>query len=128
MDGPTAVVGTGMYIGGEHKVARLNQLRVWAERGLIHWEDGKDNSYASISIKDALLRIQALNEMLGNRVDDKDIPRFRELREKIQVFIEKMQDVIAQAREQGAPDDPTRRSYKPAQVVIPEMYFEGLKC
>ena len=118
--------GRGLFIAGEHKVARLDQLRIWAERGLIHYEDGKDNSFGTISIRSALHRVQALNDMLGNRSEDADIPRFREYREKMQAFIEAMREVIQRAREQGSPNDPTARPARTTQVVIPAAYFGGL--
>ena len=110
-------------IGGEHGVVRFYDLRIWAARGLIHIEDGRDNSYKQLSVRQALERVQGFNDMLGKKSDDKENKSFMPLRERIQEFVEKMMPVIRKAQEQGMPDDPTYHPQKPARVAVPLLDF-----
>jgi hypothetical protein len=118
--------GQQLFIGGTYVLARIGTVRFWAERGLVHWEDAKDNSYGSISARDAFERIVALRVMLDKPSEDKDIPRFRDYRNETQTYIEDMLKVIRLAREQGTPTDPTAKHATTTRVVVPEYCFGGL--
>jgi hypothetical protein len=111
-------------LNGFHDVVRLGALRIWAERGLIHIEDSRDNSYNSIPVRAALHRIKAINDMLGNRrtahtEDNFDEAKRKELRD----FVDAMVPVIRKAQEQGMPDDHTAKNAlknrRPITVVVP---------
>ena len=77
-------------------------VRYWAERGLVHWEDSKDNSYGSMPWQDAGKRVLALSEMVFNSQDE---GLFRDEIQKVQKFISDMEPIIRQAKEQGGPLD-----------------------
>jgi hypothetical protein len=106
-----------MYLLGGHKVAVLDDCRFWAERGLIHCEDGRNNSYKTISVRDFLERIQALNEMLGKSTDQGAL---YDRRQYLQGFVGDAVEVVRRAREQGMPTDPTFHPQKPCRVVVPQ--------
>ena len=97
-----------MYLLGSHDVAQLGPLRLWAERGLVHIEDGRDNSFHTLTVKDALDRVQGLNDMLGNSTDDANI-YYKDERERLMRFIETMIIVAKKAQEQGMPSDGSAR-------------------
>lgn len=118
-----------MFIGGQHNTCVFGRLRVWAERGLIHIEDASDNTYDVLSVKTALRRMLAINEMLANsraemiatkamHADEYD----RQMR-----MLEQMTDVCRRAQIQGMPSDPTaRRDCKrrlPKTVSVPGTNF-----
>ena len=60
---------TGGVVGTDRDVVRFGPLRFWAENGLIHVEDARDNSYDCMSVRTALRRANAISEMLGNSTD-----------------------------------------------------------
>ncbi len=101
---------------GQHKVAVLDQCRFWADRGLVHCEDARDNSYVVMSVKDALLRAKAISEMVGKSSNDYE---FADRREYLQRFVSDMVDVCRKAQEQGMPTDPTARPARKTQVLVP---------
>lgn len=80
-------------------------LRVWAERGLVHMEDSRDNSYQVMPVKKALQHLNGINTMIGNTVHETHL--YRDEVEMHQKFIDKCVDVIRQAQEQGMPGDPS---------------------
>lgn len=110
-----------MYILGDG-VARYGTLRVWAERGLVHWEDGKDNSYDSMPVRQALHRIRALNDMIGNS-STADKALYADQVTVLQRFIEDVLAVCRRARDQGMPHEPDARREAlrrlPTTVVMP---------
>jgi hypothetical protein len=78
--------------------------RWWAERGLIHSEVVETGDYASHLVRDILLRLRSLQDMIGNtrrrgmggfRADDV---------ESYQRYIEKMIDLCKKAQLQGRPE------------------------
>lgn len=107
-------------------VVRCGPLRFWAERGLIHCEDSRDNSYEVIKVRDMLLRLNAHNEMRPG-IDGTEDPITKkwvyEFRSHIQTMIEQMLELCRKAQEQGMPDDPTARNSlkarRPSTVVVP---------
>jgi hypothetical protein len=87
-------------IGSQYDVARWENLRVWAERGLIRVEDARDNSYQVITVEDAKDRIVALTDIM--RSDYYDANGRTELRS----FIGQVLEIMQKAQEQGMPSDP----------------------
>ena len=61
-----------ILIGGQHNVVyfgpRSNPKcqRWWADQGLIHVEDSRDNTYDTLGVREFLHRLNAINDMLGN--------------------------------------------------------------
>ena len=108
-----------------HGVVRHGPLRVWAERGLINIEDGRDNSYRTVAVRDFLDRVRAINEMLG-KTTDKGIEALHATREYYQRLVERYVDVCRKAQEQGSPDDPSaRRAAQRARarsIAVPRSY------
>jgi hypothetical protein len=91
---------------GSNDVVRHGPLRLWAERGLIHIEDSRDNSYEVVSVHSTLHRLNGLSDMLKNSNDrDKySEDQFDQAnRERIQRMIESMIEVCAKAKVQGEP-------------------------
>lgn len=98
-------------IGGKHGVVffgpRSNPkcLRYWAERGLIHCEDARDNSFETLSVRDFLQRVNANSDMVRNSITElatTGYAHYDEL-ERIQRFIEEAAALAEKAREQGMP-------------------------
>src|SRR5690606_10188059 len=81
-------------------------LRMWAERGLVHWEDPRTNGYGSMRWKTAARRVLALSQMVGNKTTEKGLGKYANERYIIQRFVTEMEKVIARAKLQGSPDDP----------------------
>ena len=107
-------------------VVRFGPLRIWAERGIIHQEDSRDNSYGSMSIRTALHRVSGLSDMLGNsssRQMHSEDQFDRVNRTRIQNMINAMILVIRRAQEQGSPDDAGARRElvrrRPKTVLVP---------
>lgn len=83
----------------------------WAENGRIHWEDIRDGSYSSISVRECLSRIRALQDMITNTrtsADPDDVFHSAEIADH-QRYIAKMSELCRRARAQGDPDDPEVR-------------------
>ena len=97
-----------MHIIG-NDVARYAHLRVWAERGLVHIEDARDNSYECVPYRTMLERINAINEMLGKSRLDRGKFIDEDLRNRLQTAVEEIFAVCKKAKEQGSPDDPAAR-------------------
>ena len=113
----------------DHGLAQYRHLRVWAERGLIRIEDSRDNSYQILSVREALARMNAMSEMVKNGLKHlRDNPGDNSYMamdniEDLQRFIDKMETLVQQAREQGSPDDASARRdlvrRRPVTVVVP---------
>ncbi len=119
-----------LLLGG-HGVATLvtysgRVLRVWAERGLIHMEDSRDNSYKVMAVRQALEHLNGINTMVGNSIRTGHV-RYADELALHQKFIQDCTDVIKKAQEQGSPDDPSavrdvnRRRAK--SLSVPAMKF-----
>ncbi len=107
-------------------VVRTKFLRMWAERGLIHVEDSRDNSYNVFAVRTILHRMRGISDMLGNsseRQMNSESTLDRKWRAEQVEMLEGMVEVIKKAKEQGMPSDPTacrdlvRRAKK--TVVVP---------
>lgn len=80
-------------------------LRYWAERGLIHCEDARDNSYETLTVRDFLLRVKSINDMLGNSkavLASEGFAHVDEI-ERQQRFVEESADLAERAKAQQAP-------------------------
>src|SRR5690606_4530444 len=106
------------------KVAKLNSLAVWAERGLVLYEDTEADVFEKLSVKEALLRIKAINDMLGT--SSCDYLFSHSSRRKVQRFVEEVIEVIKQAKEQGVPGTPDvtadRLRRRPKTILVPSSY------
>ena len=110
---------------GGRGVVHLGPLRWWAERGLIHCEDGDDNTYRSFSVREILFRLQAMSDNVKDaqrRVGHDPMMDFHKIHE-LQNYIEGMVELCRRAREQGTPDDPTARAdlkrRRPTSIAVP---------
>lgn len=111
-------------------VVQFFHLRIWAERGLIHIEDSRDNSYVVCSVKQALLRMYAVSEMLGRssvREQGTEDQFDRANRRVHQNMVDDMCHVVRRAKEQGMPSDASasrdlaRRARKTVVVSTPSF-------
>lgn len=97
-------------------VVRHGPLRIWAERGLIHIEDSRDGSYDSVTVRQALRRMQAVNDMIPSMLP--------EHREHNVSMVEGMLTLTERAKVQGMPDDPSARRDRarrqPRSFVVPD--------
>jgi|TARA_R110000824_G_scaffold94214_2_gene227481 hypothetical protein len=110
-------------LGQDHNVVffgpRSNPkaVRWWAERGQLHWEDSRDNGYASVGIREFLERLKGINDMISNgkRKDNENFMHADEL-QRHQRFIEDSVELVRIAKEQGDPDDVRVRKVKTAEL------------
>ena len=110
-------------LGQDHNVVffgpRSNPkaVRWWAERGQLHWEDSRDNGYASVGIREFLERLKGINDMISNgkRKDNENFVHADEL-QRHQRFIEDSVELVRIAKEQGDPDDVRVRKVKTAEL------------
>ena len=112
---------------GQHNVVQTKHLRIWAERGLIHIEDSRDNSYEAVSVRTELMRMKAIQEMLMNSREDMKRSGNMHAAEydSLQRMLEEMIEVCTQAKAQGMPSDPRAArdlaDRRPKTVVVPDM-------
>ena len=118
----------GVHILGLSKVVNFGSCKYWPERGLIHCEDTRDNSYHTITCYEMLVRLKALNEMKpqydgGDGAKEKAVVKVE--RKRLQEFIDGMIEVVKAAQAQGEPFDPTAvraaRRALPKQVLIDKL-------
>ena len=110
-------------LGQDHNVVyfgpRSNPkaVRWWAERGQLHWEDERDNSYASVGIKEFLERLKGINDMISNgkKKDNEGFMHSDEV-ERHQRFIEESLELVRLAKDQGDPDDIRVRKVKAEEL------------
>lgn len=95
-------------------------VRCWAERGMIHmsWEQKDGEHYDAIPIREALVRLRAVNEALGAT------PRgaqtfYNDQINILQTFVEDMGALIKEALHQGDPLDPQVTATKADQRSKP---------
>lgn len=112
----------------------FGNLRMWAERGMIHVEDGKDNSYKSLSVRQMLLRMKAIQDMLKNsrqssrQKHSKDTFDNKYYEENQQMLLA-MSDVVRKAQIQGQPEDASARRdlvRRRRKVVVVPGYGGGM--
>ncbi len=116
-----------VYITGHnHHVAVCGPLRIWAENGRICIEDERDDSYRTCSVKQMLLRLNALNDMVGSskRMAASHEEYYDEIK-KDQDYIDKVSDVCRIAQSQGMPDtadgQKAAKARRPTSVVVPSL-------
>lgn len=112
--------------GGDHSVCRFGHLRVWAERGLIHIEDSRDNSYDSIAVREALRRMVGISDMLKNsRTALRAGGMMADEYDRNMKMLEQMTEICRLAQDQGMPSDPTARRdlvrRRPVTVTVPDI-------
>jgi len=118
-----------LFTNLDHNLAQYRHLRVWAERGLIRIEDSRDNSYEILSARETLIRMRAMSDMVKNGLahlrqnpNDNSYMAVTEI-EDLQRFLDKLENIVQQAREQGSPDDESARRdlvrRRPVTVVVP---------
>jgi hypothetical protein len=101
--------GANIYTNFDANVAKQFPLwgkgsvvRYWAERGLVHWEDSKDNSYGSMPWQEAAYRVLGLSQMVHNT---RKQGLMGDEVNRMQKFVSDMEPVIKQAKTQGGPLD-----------------------
>ena len=97
------------FTGIDDAVLKYRAQRVWAERGLIHIEDGRNSSYSCISVREWLGRLRALQEMVMESRKDPENHAYEAAiqLETLQQAIERGDRIARQAKEQGMPTDPS---------------------
>lgn len=114
-------------LGHSHDVVIFGPFRIWAERGLIHLEDARDNSYQAYSVKTQLHRIKAINDMLANskaQLTSNGSLTTQEYERQMKM-VEQMVEVLKKAQVQGMPSDASacrdlvRR--QPVSVTVPTL-------
>ena len=99
-------------------------VRWWADRGLLHWEDSRDNGYGVVSVREFLLRLNGISEMLSNgrKKDNEGFMHSDEVDRHVR-FIEEALNLVRKAKEQGMPEDPQARKHAamslPLTMVMP---------
>lgn len=105
-------------------------VHYWADKGLVRWEDERDDLPPSkkrglLLWQTAAKHVLALSEMVINSSEDR---RWDHERYILQKFITEMEDVIRQAKEQGGPLDKgaaaEHKRRRPVTVVKPTV-IEG---
>ncbi len=118
----------GAHVLNADDVVRFGHLRMWAERGLIHTEDSRDNSYKVQSVRATLHRMRAIQDMIKNSSeasrDKHSYDQFDGAAIKYhQDMIDAMVLVVEKAKAQGMPSDPSARRdlarRAPKTVVVP---------
>lgn len=110
--------------------ANPKAVRWWAERGQLHWEDSRDNNYGVVSVKEFLLRLQGISDMISNgkSVENKGFMHADEL-ERHMRFVEEAVELVRKAKEQGIPEDARVRKHKaqeqPISVIMPSSLSIG---
>ena len=90
---------------GHHSVV-FNNMRWWAQGGLIHWENQDTGAFGSLTVRDALQRAKALNDMLGNTRGDPGLAGYADQLQMHRDYIDGMVELCEEAQRQGRPDDP----------------------
>lgn len=119
-------------LGQNHGVVIYGPLRIWAERGLIRIEDARDNSYETLDVRECLLRLNGLNEMIGRSKRGghgsrtNSFTKYADEIQNVQEMIDQVTDLCWKAREQGMPTDPSAirdlNRRKPTSVSIPQKF------
>jgi hypothetical protein len=98
-------------------------LRLWAEEGLVCWEDNRDKTqFGTMPWQEAARRVVALSDMVAKPTEG----GYASERQQIQEFICQMEAVIRSAKEQGGPDDihdkaEEHRRRRPKTVIMPQV-------
>lgn len=99
----------------------------WAERGLILWEDSRedcpeDKRFGSMTWKDAAVRVLNLSQMVFRSSDQ---GYYRDEMNRLKQFVAEMEDVIREAKDQGSPFDEDAiedaRRRRPKTCIMPQI-------
>lgn len=100
--------------------------RWWAERGMLHVEDS-ENTYDTLTVKEFLLRVKEINDMIGNSrkaTKDSKLMDSEEI-DRHQRFIDQACDLAKKAQEQGMPSDQSAvhdlKRRRKCSVVVPGL-------
>jgi hypothetical protein len=102
------------------KVFDFRKTKFWADRGLVHTIHEETGEYTTCSVREWLLRAQALSQQAWRE-------QYADEREQIVTLVENMVKVAKQAKAQGDPH--TREGVKeavrrlPTQVAMPEVLY-----
>lgn len=121
------VFAGGSFVSDKDVVV-FQYLRFWAERGLIHVEDARDNSYEVVSVHDSLERMDAVSELVKivmkkQRSEYSEDQLDENWRKNNQDMLDGMIELVHKAQNQGMPFDQSavrdlvRRA--PKTVVVP---------
>lgn len=99
------LISHGVVVFTDPVAAKPHPTRYWAQGGLVHWEDQVTSEYGTLTVANALERVKAINQMIGNSRKGQGYQRPDEC-QKYQNFVADMLQLMARAREQGMPDDP----------------------
>lgn len=99
---------------------KYRQLEFWAERGLIHIFDFRNNpyqpDYSKVPVREMLMRARALNQQLGRM-------KYTDEREELTRGVEGIIAACKEAQKQGRPDDPKTfehlRNMRDKHVLLP---------
>ena len=98
-------------------------LYLWAENGLVCWENAATNGYGTMKWADAAERVISLSEMTFKSGEERS---WAKERRQMQTFVTEMEHVIRQAKDQGCPDAPDagaeRKRRGRAQSVVPRDF------
>jgi hypothetical protein len=102
------------------KIFDFRQTKFWAERGLVHTVNEETGAFSTCSVREWLLRAQALSAQASRE-------KFADEREQLITLVENMIKVAKQAKAQGDPhtaagrDEVRRRA--PLRVMMPEVTY-----
>lgn len=98
-------------------------IYLWAENGLVCWENAATDGYGTMKWADCADRVLALSQMTFKSSEERS---WQTERRKMQKFVADMEPIIRQAKDQGCPDAPDsgaerkRRGRK--QSVVPRDF------
>lgn len=93
-----------MLILGQTGVFNWGPLKIWPERGLICFEDARDNSYKTMSIRQALEHVQGLSDLARK---SQDAQEYYDDVVELQKAVQRIVEIIRMGQIQGSPDDKT---------------------
>jgi hypothetical protein len=109
-----------VWTSSNRKVFDFKQTKFWAERGLIHTVHETTGEYTTCSVREWLLRAQALSRQAWRE-------KYADEREQIITLVEVMVKVARQAKAQGDPftqegvAEAVQRM--PTQVMLPDVFY-----
>ncbi len=114
---------------GTHNVVHYRFLKIWADNGLVKFEDMRDGKFTVLPIHRATEHLKAINDMLKKSIQDRQY-EYAENIEELQNAVADIAGVIKQAKEQGDPFDPkavkdrVNEYYRsrPARIAVPAKF------
>jgi len=116
-------------------MAYFGSTKFWADKGIIHCEDAISNTYCTMSIDEALRRVDAVKQIIGTSSNPGVEIDLCE-RESMMRSVEQMLNVVRRAKEQGGgPTNPEMikdqeaRRKKMFLVSVPSFIdFKAMPC